>query len=127
MPIDRAQLAARLRAIDVGGREWCPRGHDCSCKPSAATCRALLSTAERDALLAALGAEAEPRGWQPFKSAPKDEWILACTDIYGIQKIAWVNSTWMTTAGVDLLEMGVRPTHWMRLPSPPSPGREEHK
>ena len=116
-----AQRAEALRladALDMTGAET-PEGGD-----------ALDAAA---ALLRELAAE--PAGWQPIETAPKDAdvWVYGLAHVWvGSCQFFWQgqagwdadDASWWTTAHDDKGEpLKVIPTHWMPLPAAPHTAR----
>jgi hypothetical protein len=87
------------------------------------TCGADTHNARVDALLAAL--DAEPDGWQPIETAPKDGTEVDLWTAEGRRaNCKWRAGEWVEI-GLDWsdnltwLPVGCPPTHWTPIPAPP--------
>lgn len=69
--------------------------------------------------------------WQPIETAPKDGRLIVVHGIepgeYGYTEdrpnttvARWAYGGWQPTRGGGRYDHGIRPTHWMPLPEPPS-------
>lgn len=134
MSSDRAQLIERLQKKHAEPYSVCPYTRS-GCESEDGI---LISGAERDALLAAFGAEAEPP-WQPMETCPRGRIVLmfGVTDRHDDGRVAnWKKATGsldftngeLTWDGsrVDKPYMH-RPTHWMYLPPSPPPSVRERE
>lgn len=68
------------------------------------------------------------QGWQPIKTAPKDDDILLLyRDGEGVQPGYWDDEikSWLAVETQGLTGGRMHPTHWMPLPSPPGDQPQE--
>lgn len=69
--------------------------------------------------------------WQPIETAPKDgtPLILFCDDVVGMGQYLLRDWTewegWQFMTPVKLQVRAFKPTHWMPLPVPPTPNKED--
>jgi hypothetical protein len=65
---------------------------------------------------------ANPQGWLPISTAPKDQDILVCQSANGIIDVAYgVNEYGDWKTGVSPMDYITDITHWMPLPAAPTP------
>jgi len=134
MSLDRRALAERLKAMKFDedlSEHYAP-----------------LDPAERDLLLRLLGEEAEPRGWQPIETAPKDgTCVVMLTRGGSVVRASFGNLgddawTWIATNDDEHPkcwtdgacwesneddEPSDQPVYWMPLPPSPPPDTESAK
>lgn len=89
---------------------------------------------EAAAAIAAMREGAEPVGWQPIETTPKDDAEYLVSNDRG-QFVVWFDPDWtdggwwMVSDGKDCERplRGRTPTHWMPLPTPPAGGSDEQE